>query len=146
MNEQSKYRIKEAHLSFIQPIITRMGQNSIQIKSWCITLITALITFYASNRTSFDYRCFIWVLVVANILFLLMDVYYLALEKGYRHLYKVVAGIESYRDVIIKDYDTTLPEQFKEIKMLPEAIRSISIRVFYLLLFLGQGIILLSLN
>ena len=38
---------KIKHLEFIQSTITRMNQNSFQIKGWMITLVSALLAHYA---------------------------------------------------------------------------------------------------
>ena len=40
---------KIKHLEFIQSTITRMNQNSFQIKGWMITLVSALLALYASS-------------------------------------------------------------------------------------------------
>ena len=41
---------KIKHLEFIQSTITRMNQNSFQIKGWMITLVSALLALYASSE------------------------------------------------------------------------------------------------
>ena len=40
---------KIKHLEFIQTVITRMNQNSFQIKGWMITIVSALLALYASS-------------------------------------------------------------------------------------------------
>ena len=43
-NEQLK------HLEFIQNVITRMNTNSFQIKTWAVTLVSALLAIFASTN------------------------------------------------------------------------------------------------
>ena len=43
---------KIKHLEFIQAAITRMNQNSFQIKGWMITLVSALLALYANSNKS----------------------------------------------------------------------------------------------
>lgn len=41
------------HLEFIQNSITRMNQNSFQIKTFTITIVAALLAVYASTKVYF---------------------------------------------------------------------------------------------
>ena len=76
-NEQIK------HLEMVQNIITRMNTNSFQIKGWCITVISALMGFYANNG---NFK-FIIAGLFAVILFWLLDAFYLQQERKFRALY-----------------------------------------------------------
>ena len=77
------------HLEFIQSVITRMNTNSFQIKSWTITIVSALLAIYASSK-NID---FILIGLLPVIVFWLLDSYYLMQERKFRGLYNDVAGI-----------------------------------------------------
>ena len=74
---------KIQHLEFIQNIINRMNSNSFQIKEWMITIVSALLAFYASSGN----EIYIFVAVAPTLLFWYLDAYYLQQERGFRKLY-----------------------------------------------------------
>jgi hypothetical protein len=79
----------EAHLSLIQSVIARLSDRSTAVKSWCITVTGALLGFGAT--TSRPLVAFIPIYVI--LAFAVLDAYYLAVERGYRRLYRdAVAG------------------------------------------------------
>ena len=63
---------KIKHLEFIQATITRMNQNSFQIKGWMITIISALLALYASSENTI----YIFIAIVPAIVFWFLDAYY----------------------------------------------------------------------
>ena len=73
---------KVDHLNMIESVITRMASNSLQIKCWCLAIVTAVIVLSRS--------VIIAVCVLPVILFCCLDVNYLSLEKSYRNLYDEV--------------------------------------------------------
>ena len=72
-----------AHLANMQSVIQRMASNSSSSKAWCITLVSALLVIVADKGKS-NYA---WLAVIPTVLFLVVDAYYLALEKGLRDAY-----------------------------------------------------------
>ena len=80
---------KTKHLEFIQSTITRMNQNSFQIKGWMITLVSALLALYASSEKV----AYILIAIVPAIVFWLLDAYYLQQERRFRGVYNDVAGL-----------------------------------------------------
>ena len=88
------------HLEFIQNIITRMNSNSFLIKGWAITLVSALIGIYASNKN----ECFILVAIFPALIFWFLDTYYLQQERKFRGLYNDVAGVNTVNPVEIPLY------------------------------------------
>ena len=80
---------KIKHLEFIQSTITRMNQNSFQIKGWMITLVSALLALYASSEKV----AYILIAIVPAIVFWLLDAYYLQQERRFRGVYNDVAGL-----------------------------------------------------
>lgn len=80
---------KIKHLEFIQSTITRMNQNSFQIKGWMITLVSALLALYASSEKV----VYILIAIVPTIMFCFLDAYYLQQERRFRGVYNDVAGL-----------------------------------------------------
>lgn len=80
---------KIKHLEFIQSTITRMNQNSFQIKGWMITLVSALLALYASSEKV----VYILIAIVPAIEFWFLDAYYLQQERRFRGVYNDVAGL-----------------------------------------------------
>jgi len=74
---------KIKHLEFIQNIITRMNTNSFQIKGMTITIVSALLAVYASEKEP----TFILISIFPLILFWFLDAYYLTQERKFRGLY-----------------------------------------------------------
>mgnify|MGYP006911728038 FL=1 len=93
---------KIKHLEFIQATITRMNQNSFQIKGWMITIISALLALYASSENTI----YIFIAIVPAIVFWFLDAYYLQQERKFRGVYNDVAGLSSEDSRLeIKDFE-----------------------------------------
>ena len=82
---------KIKHLEFIQATITRMNQNSFQIKGWMITIISALLALYANSGNTI----YTFIAIVPTIVFWFLDAYYLQQERKFRGVYNDVAGLSS---------------------------------------------------
>jgi hypothetical protein len=73
----------QAHLSILQSIIQRMAGNSVQCKTWCITVVSAILVIVAEkDRPNLTILAF-----MPAVLFLTLDTYYLGLEKAFRLSY-----------------------------------------------------------
>jgi len=118
---------KLKHLEFIQNVITRMNTNSFQIKSWAVTITSALLAIFSSTKNHY----FILVALFPIVVFWFLDTYYLSQERKFRGLYKDVAGI------------TDNPRPIKPFEMRPDlyvggkysfwsSFSSITIRTMYL--------------
>lgn len=131
MSVNQKKSVNETHLGYIQNVITRMGQNSFQSKAWCITLMSAMLT-YVLTRDELQNKvlgiCIIYISVTA---FLLLDTYYLYLERGYRELYKIVAGIDKGS---VKEYDMSIPKEERGFGKYIHALFSVATGLFYLVI------------
>lgn len=105
---------KSDHLNMIQSVITRMASNSLQVKCWCITIVSATIIL---SRSSIIATC-----VLPVLLFFCLDVRYLSLEKAYRDLY----------DEVRKKDDSSIDfsMEYKPVSKM-KALRSWSIWLFY---------------
>lgn len=70
---------KIAHLTFIQGIINRMGQNSFFLKGWSITIIAALFALAAKDAN----KLFALVAYFPAFMFWFLDAFFLHQEKLY---------------------------------------------------------------
>lgn len=107
---------KVAHLQMIQGIITRMGQNSFQIKGWAIGIMIAIFSFAGEQSNT---RCILFTIVPLIIMWFL-DSYYLQLERKFRLLYDDVRISEesrdydmNFNDIKIKVHDSYKISYFK---------------------------------
>lgn len=72
-------------LEFIQNCISRMAKNSFSLKSWFLTLISAVLAFvYKEANGCVVLFCFI----IPICIFWGLDAYFLRLERMYRKLYE----------------------------------------------------------
>jgi hypothetical protein len=75
------------HLELVQSIISRMAQNSFQVRSWSVTLVTILFALAAKDSS-------LGLAILAlfpAISFWCLDAYYLRQERLYRRLYEAIA-------------------------------------------------------
>ncbi len=120
----------QAHLGIIQSVIQRMAANSGSSKAWCITLVSAVLVIVA-DKSKPDYA---WIAVIPTALFLMLDAYYLALEKGFRHSYnafidKLHRGVLQPSDLYAVAPSGPLLRQFIK------SLVSFAVWPFYLTLF-----------
>lgn len=73
----------QSYLNILQSIINRMAANSSGCKTWCITLVSAIILIIADKGKP----SYLIISIVPIILFLFLDSYYLGLERLFRNLY-----------------------------------------------------------
>lgn len=85
----------QSHLGILQGVIERMAANSTSAKSWCITIVSAILVVVADKNKP-DYAL---IALIPTILFSALDIYYLAMEKGFRN---------SYNNFVRKIHDGTL--------------------------------------
>ena len=76
------------HLNIMQGVIQRMAENSRSCKVWCVTLVAATLVLVA--RTGEPQHALI--ALVPTLLFLVLDAYYLALERAFRNSYNALVG------------------------------------------------------
>lgn len=80
------------HLKMIQAIIARLAGNSAQCKTWCITIVAALVAFAGAMKN----ERLVALAIIPLAIFGVLDAAYLANEKAYRDLYNRMA--EKIRD------------------------------------------------
>lgn len=72
-----------AHMSLLQGIITRLANNSASCKTWCLTLVGALVSLAGATHVP----GLVTFALVPVVIFGFMDTMYLTQEKAYRDLY-----------------------------------------------------------
>ena len=86
MSDDLKHSVE--HLKMVQGVVARMASNSAQMKTWSVSLVTAVIVF---SGLSDDPH---WLIAAGGfvpvVAFWIMDAKYLHLEKCYRALYEAV--------------------------------------------------------
>lgn len=121
----------QSHLNITQSVIQRMATNSSSCKAWCITVVSAILVIVADKGKS----QYAYIAIIPNILFFVLDTYYLTLEKMFRN---------SYNDFIRKLHDNKIESsdlfavipKGKWIKTFLKSIISFSIWPFYLTLLI----------
>ncbi len=126
----------QTHLTITQRVIERMADNSRACKVWCVTLVSASLIFVARIDRP-DYILFVFVPIV---LFLILDTYYLALERAFRDSYNdFVSNLEKGNlvssDLYVVKPTGSIPKVFLR------SFTSFSIYIFYPILALSILII-----
>jgi hypothetical protein len=91
-----------AHVNLLQGIINRLANNSASCKTWCLTLVGALLSLAGATHTP----SIASVALVPVVIFGFVDMMYLAQEKAYRALYaRIVTGIRQGSYPIANAFD-----------------------------------------
>jgi hypothetical protein len=77
-----------AHINLIEGIINRLANNSASCKTWCLTLVSALLSFAGSAHNA----AVMMVALIPIVALGFLDARYLTQEKGYRGLYTEIVG------------------------------------------------------
>jgi hypothetical protein len=85
-----------AHINLLQGIINRLANNSASCKTWCLTLVGALVSLAGATHVP----GIVTFALVAVVIFGFMDAMYLGQERAYRDLYG--STVRAIRD---KSYD-----------------------------------------
>ena len=115
---------KADHLKMVQGVIARMAGNSAQMKTWAVSLVTAVVVF---SGLSDDPH---WLIgaggCVPVIAFWIMDARYLHLERCYVKLYDaIVAGAE------VRPFDLNYRAHASQVASVWSVGRSWSVATFY---------------
>lgn len=131
----------QTHLGIIQGVIERMASNSTSTKTWCIALVSAVLVTVADKGKP-DLAL---LALIPTILFLALDAYYLALEKGFRNSYKCFVRKVHDGTLTPDDLYSVIPEGRAFVLQL-ETLRSFSVWGFYgtlvLLILVARSIVL----
>jgi hypothetical protein len=121
----------QTHLGIIQSVIQRMAVNSTSSKAWCITIVSAILVLVADKSKPE----FAWLAVMPTFLFMCLDAYYLALEKGFRASYNTFVKKLHEGSLLAEDLYSVMPEG-KKSKHQWESLKSFSVWGFYIGLFI----------
>ncbi len=117
----------QSHLGILQNIIQRMASNSTSCKTWCITIVSAILVVVA-NKEKPDLA---WIALFPAILFACLDAYYLALEKGFRNSYNEFIKKLHTKQLSMEDLYSVAPTG-RTIDLQTAALKSFSVWGFYL--------------
>jgi len=110
---ENKYK----HMDYIQSAISRMASNSFYLKGWNVTIIAAIVALSFKESA-------------LNIVFWVLDAYYLKQEKLFRELYNKVSKIS---DDNLVDFSMNTSEFKEKVSAIPcLMIKNISITPLYL--------------
>lgn len=131
----------QAYLGILQNVIERMATNSTSAKTWCITIVSAIIVVIADKNKP-NYAL---IALIPTFLFLALDAYYLAMEKGFRNAY--VQFVKKIHNGSLTTEDLFSVQQVgKPFELQLEAFKSFSVWGFYsvltLLILLSRSFIL----
>ncbi len=121
----------QSHLSITQSVIQRMATNSSSCKAWCITIVSAILVIVADKGKS-QYS---FIAIIPNILFLVLDTYYLALERMFRNSYNDFINKLHNNKIDSSDLFAVVPKG-SLFRTFFKSILSFSIWPFYLTLFI----------
>lgn len=125
----------QSHLGISQSVIQRMASNSASCKAWSITLVAAILVIVSDKgKPSYALIAFI-----PTLLFLILDAYYLALERCFRRSYNdFIDKVHSGRIVVADLYAVTPKGSL--LKAFGQSLLSFSIWPFYVTLGVMIGL------
>ncbi len=130
------------YLEFLQNAINRMSTNSGAIKALFVVVYTIFITILIAIK---EFDKYWWLGLIISIIGMLMDAYYLALEKMYRKKYNNVVNDLNNGKLDEKQIYNMNPKntelKYEVIAVMIESIKSFSIIPFYSL-FIALTIII----
>src|ERR1700758_4688617 len=77
-----------AHVNLLEAVIARLANNSASCKTWCLTLVAAILGLSGAAHSA----TVVPIALVPVVTFLLLDAMYLAEERAFRDLYTVIIG------------------------------------------------------
>lgn len=83
------------HLELIQSAVNRLAGNSFQMKGWMLTIVSALLGFFAESGNP----KFVLVAILPVLVFWGLDSYYLQQERKFRGIYNDVVTPNNTRKV-----------------------------------------------
>ena len=116
----------QKHINIIQGVITRMSDNSRSCKVWCVTLVSAVLVLVAQTEQP-EYAL---IALIPAVLFLILDTYYLALERGFRGSYESFVKKIHLAELTPCDLYSVTPSGSKLGRVMA-SLRSFSIWPFY---------------
>lgn len=125
LNEESD--AVQTHLTIMQAVIQRMGENSRACKVWCVTLVSAVLVLVARTGDAEHAT----IALAPTVLFLVLDSYYLSLERGFRRSYNYFVGKIHQSQVTTSDLYVVAPSGSISKGVFWAIFRSFSVLPFY---------------
>jgi hypothetical protein len=98
-----------SHITMLQGIVNRLAGASASCKTWCITLVAALVSLAGSTRTP----AIVTVALVPVVVFAFLDTMYLSQERAYRQLYAtIIAKVRDGSYARTDAFEATAPLSF----------------------------------
>ena len=121
-----------SYLTILQGVIGRMATNCAACKTWCITIVSAVVVIIADKGKPH----FVWIAVIPIVLFLILDAYYLSLERQFRNVYNDFIRKLHFGSATVDDVFIIAPGSGRQASTLNilAAVASISVWPFYVLL------------
>ena len=116
----------QKHLEIMQGVINRMAENSRSCKVWCVTLVAAILVLVA--RTGESNHALI--ALVPTLLFLVLDSYYLALERAFRNSYNGFVDRFHKGELLLRDVYAIRPVGM-DLTLVVRCLGSVSIWLFH---------------
>jgi hypothetical protein len=129
----------QTHLEILQGVIGRMAANSASCKTWCVTIVAAILVVVADKEKP----QLASVAVLPTVLFAALDVYYLAMEKGFRSSYKCFVEKLHSKTLAPCDLYAICPSNDGS-KLQWNAMKSFSVWGFYVPLVLLSGVVVFA--
>lgn len=117
----------QVHLEIVQSVIQRMAENSVSCKTWCITIVSAILVIVADKGNSSH----LWIALFPTVLFAILDAYYLALEKGFRNSYNLFVR-RLHEGVLTQDDLYLIVSSGVDLKLQMQALKSFAVWGFYI--------------
>lgn len=127
------------HLEILQGVIDRMAANSASCKTWCTTIVAAILVVVADKEKPL----LAWVAVLPILLFAALDTYYLAMEKGFRNSYNCFVEKLHSKTLAPCDLYAISPSDDGS-KFQWNAMKSFSVWGFYIPLVLLAGVVVFA--
>jgi hypothetical protein len=124
LTKENLVQLRIAHLGMVQGVIARLSGFSANAKTFCITIVAALLA------VAFDKPIpgIFWVAIAVPILFALLDAYYLAQEKRFRSYYEEIAAKPLAESVGL----SLVPTEKQTLLKIGKALFSGSVAILYL--------------
>ena len=131
-----------AYLGFLQNVISRMGNNSANIKAVIAVIYTIFATALIESSKLQKYW---WAGFIICGFGLILDVYYLSYEKIYRKKYDIFLNKLNHEQLNEEDIYNMYPRntelKYEVLAVMLEAVKSYSVIGFYIL-FIGITVLL----
>ncbi len=122
------------YLEFLQNVISRMGGNSSNVKALIAVVYTIFVTVLIAIK---ELKQYWWIGIIISFAGVLMDAYYLAIERMYRKKYNNFNKNLNEDKLDEKEIYNMNPKntdlKYEVIAMMLESIKSFSVIGFYIL-------------